>query len=37
MVVRYRDGVKLQETRVETAAYNTGLPDSLFAPPAKSK
>jgi hypothetical protein len=37
MVVRYRDGVKIQETHVQNAAYNSGLPDSLFAPPAKSK
>jgi hypothetical protein len=37
LVVRYRDGVKVQETRVETVAYNPGFPDSLFAPPAKSK
>jgi hypothetical protein len=37
MIVRYRDGVKLQETRVETAAYNPGFPDSLFEPPAKAK
>jgi hypothetical protein len=37
MVVRFRDGVKLQETRVETASYNSGLPDTLFAPPAKTK
>jgi hypothetical protein len=37
MVVRHRDGIKLQETRVETVAYNPGFPDSLFAPPAKSK
>ena len=37
LVVRYRDGVKLQETRVETVAYNPGFPDSLFAPPSKSK
>lgn len=37
MVVRYRDGVKLQETRVEAVVYNPGFPDSLFSPPAKSK
>jgi len=37
MVVRYRDGVKRQETRVETVAYNPGFPDSLFEPPAKAK
>jgi len=37
LVVRYRDGVKLQETRVETVAYNPGFPDSLFAPPSKAK
>jgi hypothetical protein len=36
-VVQYRDGVKTQETFVDTAAYNTGLPDSLFAPPEKTK
>jgi hypothetical protein len=37
MVVRYRDGVKMMETHVQNAAYNSGLSDSLFAPPPKSK
>lgn len=32
-VGRYKDGVKTMEIRLETAAYNSGLPDSLFALP----
>jgi hypothetical protein len=36
-VSRTRDGVKIQEMFIDTAAYNLGFPDSLFAPPAKSK
>lgn len=34
-VSRSRDGVKKMEIRAETAEYNSGLPDSLFAPPVK--
>ena len=34
LVVRSTDGVKTMEIRAETAAYNSGLPDTLFAPPA---
>lgn len=30
---RFTDGVKTMEIRAETAAYNSGLPDSLFSPP----
>lgn len=37
MVVRYTDGIKTMEIRAETAKYNSGFADSLFAPPAKSK
>jgi hypothetical protein len=37
MVVRYRDGTKTMEIRAENAKYDSGLDDSLFAPPAKSK
>ena len=33
-VERFTDGVKTMEIRAETVAYNTNLPDSLFAPPA---
>ena len=36
-VIQSRDGVKTQEMFVETAVYNPGFPESLFAPPAKSK
>jgi len=36
MIVQYRDGVKVQEVRAEKVAYNPGLADSLFAPPAKT-
>jgi hypothetical protein len=36
-VSRYTDGVKTMEIRVEAAEYNTGLADSLFAPPASAK
>ncbi|HET9941846.1 MAG TPA: hypothetical protein VFR05_00810 [Terriglobia bacterium] len=36
-VIQYRDGVKTQEMFVDTAAYNKGIPDSLFAPPEKTK
>jgi hypothetical protein len=32
-VGRFRDGVKTMEIRTETAAYNSGLSDELFAPP----
>src|SRR6266850_368165 len=31
---RYKDGVKIMEIRAETAAYNSGLSDNLFSPPA---
>jgi hypothetical protein len=31
---RYKDGVKIMEIRAETAAYNPGLSDNLFSPPA---
>ena len=34
-VSRSRDGVKIQELFIDTAVYNPGFPDSLFAPPAK--
>lgn len=37
MVVRYQDNAKTMEIRAETAKYNAGFPESLFAPPAKSK
>lgn len=37
MVVRYKDGVKTMEMRVQSAKYNPGFADSLFAPPAKSR
>lgn len=37
MVVRFRDGVKTMEIRAQSAKYNPGLADSLFAPPARSK
>ena len=33
-VGRYKDGVKTMEIRVETADYDSGLPDDLFTPPA---
>ena len=33
-VGRYKDGVKIMEIRAETAAYNSGLSDNLFSPPA---
>jgi hypothetical protein len=33
-VARFSDGLKTMEIRTETVAYNTGLPDSLFAPPS---
>jgi hypothetical protein len=33
-VGRFKDGVKMMEIRLETAAYNTGLADNLFVPPA---
>lgn len=33
-VSRFTDGVKTMEIRAETAAYNSGLSDNLFAPPA---
>jgi outer membrane lipoprotein-sorting protein len=33
-LVRYTGGVKTMEIRLETAAYNSGLSDSLFAPAA---
>jgi hypothetical protein len=36
-ISRYTDGVKTMEIRAETAEYNTGLADALFAPPASSK
>ena len=36
-VIVSKDGVKAQEMFIDTAAYNPGFPDSLFAPPAKSK
>jgi hypothetical protein len=31
---RYKDGLKVMEIRAETAAYNSGLSDNLFSPPA---
>jgi hypothetical protein len=34
LISRSKNGVKTMEIRTETAAYNPGLPDSLFAPPA---
>ena len=34
MVVRYRDGVKTMEIRAEKVKYNSGLSDTLFAPPS---
>jgi hypothetical protein len=34
-VVRYKDGVKSQEIHADKVGYNTGLPDSLFAPPPR--
>ena len=34
LVVRSTDGVKTMEIRAETAVYNSGLSDTLFAPPA---
>lgn len=37
MVVRYKDGVKTMEMRLQSAKYNPGFADSLFAPPARSK
>lgn len=37
MLVRYKDGVKTIEIRAESASYNPGFSDSLFAPPASSK
>jgi hypothetical protein len=37
MVVRYKDGAKTMEIRAQSAKYNPGFPDSLFAPPTKSK
>jgi len=37
MVVRYKDGVKTMEIRAQSAKYNPGFADSLFAPPVKSK
>src|ERR1041384_6859835 len=36
-VSRVTDGVKTMEIHLDTAAYNSGLADSLFAPPSKSK
>ncbi len=33
-VSRYKGGVKTMEIRAETAAYNSGFPDSLFTPTA---
>ena len=36
MVVRFKDGAKTMEIRTETVEYNSGLPDSFFAPPEKS-
>jgi hypothetical protein len=33
-VARFRDGVKTMEIRSETAAYNSGLSEGLFSPPA---
>jgi hypothetical protein len=33
-VGRYKDGLKTMEIRVETAQYDSGLPDELFTPPA---
>jgi len=36
-VSRLTDGVKTMEIHLDTAAYNSGLADSLFAPPSKSK
>jgi hypothetical protein len=37
MVIRYKDGVKTLEMRLDSASYNPGFPDSLFAPPVKTK
>jgi len=37
MVVRYKDGIKSMEIRAEAAKFDSGLDDSLFAPPSKSK
>jgi len=36
MMVRFKDGAKTMEIRTERVEYNSGLPDSLFAPPDKS-
>jgi hypothetical protein len=36
MVVRYNNGIKTMEIRASAAEYNSGLADSLFAPPADS-
>ena len=33
-VGRYKDGLKTMEIRLESATYNSGLPDNLFTPPA---
>ena len=33
MVIRYKDGVKIQEIHADKVVYNPGFPDSLFAPP----
>ena len=37
MVIRFKDGVKTDQMTVDSASYNTGFPDSLFAPPEKTK
>jgi hypothetical protein len=34
-IARFKDGVKVMEIRPEKVAYNPGLADTLFAPPAK--
>ena len=34
-VISYKDGVKMMEIHADKVAYNTGLPDTLFAPPPK--
>jgi hypothetical protein len=36
-VIRFKDGVKIDQMHVEMASYNPGFPDSLFAPPVKTK
>jgi hypothetical protein len=33
MIVSYKDGIKKQDVRVDKVVYNSGLADSLFAPP----